>query len=203
MGLLTTYRHPGAGRGHRGFGIKALAGAPVGLFDLDTRQHLGLKAQQLAAIRHGRDPAGREMATLPAVDGCACGGEGGDVGRHVYEHAKLMPYNFSIRLDCLRQVTSIFDRLRVLAPAPNLQPSLGGTIAWWGTKENHHAPIASASQEDTVTTSKYLHPAHQLGEPHWCQRQLQGPFVHTRLQYPKNCQFGFQNDAGGDAQRVR
>ena len=79
---MTTYRHPGAGSGCRWLGVKALAAAPVGLFDLDTRQHLGLKAQQLAAIRHGRDPAGREMATLPAVDGGAWGGEGGDVGWH-------------------------------------------------------------------------------------------------------------------------
>lgn len=89
MSLLTTYRHPGTGSGHRGLGIKALAGAPVGLFDLDTGQHLGLKAQQLAAIGHGRDPAGREMATLPAVDGCACGGEGGDVGGHAEKESKI------------------------------------------------------------------------------------------------------------------
>jgi len=82
MGLLTTYRHPGAGCAQRRLGVKALAGAPVCLFDLDTGQHLGLKAQQLAAIGHGRVPAGREMAALPAVDGCACDGEGGDVGGH-------------------------------------------------------------------------------------------------------------------------
>lgn len=93
-GLLTTYRHPGAGSGGRWLGIKALAGAPVGLFDLDTRQHLGLKAQQLAAIRHGRDPAGREMATLPAVDGCACGGEGGYIRGHGNCLSKSNAYGF-------------------------------------------------------------------------------------------------------------
>jgi hypothetical protein len=46
--LLTAYRHPGLGCIFGGFGIKTLTGASVELHYLNRRQHLGLKAHELA-----------------------------------------------------------------------------------------------------------------------------------------------------------
>ena len=68
MRLLTAYRHPGLGRCFGGLGVKALAGAAVDLHYLNRRQHLGLKAHQLAQVRQRRVPTGGEMSALPAVD---------------------------------------------------------------------------------------------------------------------------------------
>ena len=71
--LLTAYRHPVTGCYFGGLGVKALAGAAVHLQYLYRRQHLGLKAHQLAQIRQRRVPARSEMPALPAVDGLVRG----------------------------------------------------------------------------------------------------------------------------------
>jgi len=73
MRLLTAYRHPGLGCYFGGLSVKALAGASVDLQYLNRRQHLGLKAHQLAQIRQRRVPTGGEMSALPAIDRMVCG----------------------------------------------------------------------------------------------------------------------------------
>ena len=71
--LLTAYRHPGLGGRFGRLGVKALAGAAVHLQYLYRRQHLGLKAHELAQIRQRGVPTGGEMPALPAVDGLVRG----------------------------------------------------------------------------------------------------------------------------------